>query len=95
MDGRGFYSLCEYDATVWVKDGAVIEILDGPFGKPVSASNGLPVDRGETVRGDPGLPVENSTRTGVTEAVVHRDKDGNLRSGCAPESIVTYEEIAE
>ncbi len=96
MYGGGYQLVCEYDAWVRIKDGLVLEIADGLWGRALETSPGLPVATGEKVEGDPGISppdAESKARwgDGVTESSVYRDKDGKLHTGCAPESVITYD----
>lgn len=96
-DHGGYFALCEYDADVRIKDGVVVDIVDGVFGNVISSSKGLRVDVGERVLGGDGVrpggdEADLDWGAGVSVARVYRDDSGNLHTGCAPESVITYEE---
>ena len=83
LDGGGATVFCEYDAQVNSRNGTVEEVTkEGTRHVPIGGDlvNWVPVP--------PQEGVESTASEDLRVMNVYWDKDGTLRAGCAPESVV-------
>ena len=93
LEGRGHTIHCEADAYASVRDGEVKSLVMAGDGREVSIGATVQGVEDEYFRREDGSIDESVT---VEKQVpVYWDSEGTLQGGCAPESIIRYDDGTE